>query len=353
MKRYAKQTKLNNFGPDQQEQLAKSSVLVVGAGGLGVPVLQYLNSMGIGTLGIADGDVIEESNLARQVIYTPSDIGKPKVERAKYWLQQQNPETKIEAYQVQIEASNTLEIVSKYDLIVDATDNFSSKYLLNDVAVLQNRVLVYGAVEAFEGQVSVFNYNNGPTYRCLFPNMPKANEIKNCNEVGVLGILPSIIGSFQALEVVKVITGIGDVLSGKLLIYDGLSQHSRIIQFNKQFNQRSSLQDSYDLPYNYVQHQVTAAKLYEKIKLGEQAAIIDVRTAQEFRLNHLARAKNIPLDQLDAHWNEFTDSKPIYIICQSGTRSLQAIEYLNQIKPELILIQVTGGMNAIKQQKDE
>jgi molybdopterin/thiamine biosynthesis adenylyltransferase len=202
-KRYIRQTILKGFGAEGQRKLANAKVLVVGAGGLGVPVLTYLNAMGVGTLGIVDADVVSISNLHRQVLFTEAMVGLLKVHAAAEQLQKQNPETKINAYPTFLDLSNALEIIGNYDLVVDATDNFPTRYLINDACVILNTPFVYGALHGFEGQVSVFNYENGPTYRCLFANMPMADAIPDCNENGVLGILPGIVGNLQALEVVK------------------------------------------------------------------------------------------------------------------------------------------------------
>ena len=218
--RYIRQTLLKGFGVKAQEKLKQAKVLVVGAGGLGVPVLQYLNAMGVGVLGIVESDTIDLSNLQRQVIYGEGDVGLSKLAVIKQKLEAQNSETKINAYDTFLHKDNALEIIKNYDLVVDATDNFPTRYLINDACVLLNKPFVYGALHEFEGQVSVFNYKSGPTYRCLFPTMPSKGEMPDCNENGVLGIVPGIIGNLQALEAVKVITGIGKPLSGTLLIFD-------------------------------------------------------------------------------------------------------------------------------------
>ena len=231
--RYDKQIALPEVGEAGQQKLAEAKVLVVGAGGLGCPALQYLVAAGIGTIGIVDGDVVNETNLHRQVLYTNSDVGKPKVEVAAERLYQLNPEVKINTYSDFLTAKNAMDIVANYDLIVDATDNFAARYRINDVCVKLDKPFVYGAIHRFEGQVSVFNYKGGPTYRCLFPEYPTENQIPNCNETGVLGVLPGIVGTHQATEVLKMILGIGEVLSGKLMTLNLLTNSSQIFECSR------------------------------------------------------------------------------------------------------------------------
>ncbi len=248
--RYIRQVQLPDFGEEGQRRLKEASVLVIGLGGLGIPVIQYLNAMGLGRLGMVDQDQVATSNLHRQVLYDEADVGQSKVSVCIRKLSIQNPETILEGHQCFLNPDNALEIIRSYDLVVDASDNFPTRYLVNDACVLLNKPLVYGALHGFEGQVSVFNYNGGPTYRCLFPNMPGMSEIPNCDENGVLGILPGIIGNFQALEAVKVITGKGMVLSGKLLLYNGLHPSLHSINFSKKPDNLNitALRDSYQVP---------------------------------------------------------------------------------------------------------
>lgn len=231
--RYDKQIALPEVGETGQRKLAEAKVLVVGAGGLGCPALQYLAAAGIGTIGIVDGDVVNETNLHRQVLYNNSDVGKPKVEVAAERLKNLNSQIEINTFSEFLTAANALDIVANYDLIVDATDNFAARYRINDVCVKLNKPFVYGAIHRFEGQVSVFNYKGGPTYRCLFPDKPAENQIPNCNETGVLGVLPGIIGTHQATEVLKIIIGIGEVLSGKLMTLNLLTNSTRTFEFSR------------------------------------------------------------------------------------------------------------------------
>ncbi|MDX1545000.1 MAG: HesA/MoeB/ThiF family protein [Christiangramia sp.] len=344
--RYIRQTRLPQFGKEGQEKLSKARVLVIGAGGLGIPVLQYLNAMGVGTLGIVENDKVDLSNLQRQVIYSEKDLGRSKIEVISAKLKAQNSETNIITFETFFHRDNAEEIATEFDLIIDCTDNFETRYLVNDICVIQKRPFVYGALHGFEGQVSVFNYNNGPTYRCLFPKMPEAGEIPDCNVNGVLGVLPGIIGTFQALEAVKLITGIGEVLSGKLLIYDGLRQSIHHMKFRKDAKNSDilELQDSHEIPCSM---DSIEGSEFEKIRASTEIQIIDVRSPEEFSGFSLEQSVNIPLDQLQNNIAFLDREKEIYLICQSGMRSRKAVEILKE-KKFTKLKNVEGGINSIK-----
>ncbi|MBL4654485.1 MAG: molybdopterin-synthase adenylyltransferase MoeB, partial [Bacteroidia bacterium] len=235
---YQRHIILPEIGKKGQEKLINAKVLVVGAGGLGCPILSYLAAAGIGTIGIIDADVVDATNLHRQVLYGKDDIGKPKVEIAKKKLSQLNPFIQINIYQERLDSSNALKIFQDYDLIADGTDNFPTRYLINDACVISDKPFVFGSIFKFEGQVSVFNFKNksgkkGPTYRCLFPEPPSPGSVPNCAEIGVMGVLPGIIGSMQANEVIKIFIGIGDVLNGKLLVYDSLTAEVNTLNFDR------------------------------------------------------------------------------------------------------------------------
>lgn len=344
--RYTRQKILSNFGEGNQSKLAVNQVLIVGLGGLGLPVAQYLNAMGVGTLGLIDQDVVELHNLQRQILYSEKDIGKLKLEVTTKKLQEQNSNTKFKCFDTFLTKHNALDIIKEFDVIVDATDNFSTRYLINDACVMLNKPFVYGALHGFEGQVSVFNYNNGPTYRCLFPDMPKAHEIPNCDENGVLGVLPGIIGTLQALEAVKVIAGVGEVLSGKLLLFDGLTQNTQKITFNRiaQNREITDLQKSYGFLDCEI-HSTISSQEFIKLHEEHTLQIIDVRSKSEFDDSHLEGAKNIPLLNLEHALSELDFDSPIYIICQSGIRSKAALSWLKASKPESRIYSVSGGMN--------
>jgi len=231
--RYDRQIKLSEIGAEGQLRIRNASVLVIGAGGLGCPALQYLAAAGVGTIGIVDNDIVEESNLQRQVIYGTDSLGKNKAESAGKYIQNLNPETKVIIYNFRLIQSN-VDLIEKYDIIIDCTDNFETRYILNDSSIQLKKPWIYGAIHKFEGQVSVFNYQGGPSYRDLFPNKSEA-DIPNCATVGVLGVLPGITGMLQATECIKIITGIGDILSGKLLVFDMLKNQFNTYNFIHQY----------------------------------------------------------------------------------------------------------------------
>lgn len=342
--KYQRQTILRSFGLDKQHKLSKSKVLIIGCGGLGIPVAQYLNAMGVGVLGLMDQDIIELHNLHRQVLFDEHHVGQRKVTIAAEKLRLQNTQTEIQPIEKFLSPANALEIISGFDVVVDATDNFSARYLVNDSCILLKKPFVYGALHDFEGQVSVFNYNGGPTYRCLFPVMPQTSEIPNCDENGVLGVLPGIIGTLQALEVIKVLTGVGEVLSGKLLVFDGLTYQNRLVQFklNPVNHSIMGLQESYGSK-SCVLIQGISAIDFDGLKGNEQ--LIDVRSHQEFEKNHLRGAKNLPLPLLEDALGEIDFQQPAYLICQSGKRSVVAYEMIKTRHPRAELYHIEGGMN--------
>jgi len=235
IKRYARQTILLEIGKAGQEKLTNAKVLVIGAGGLGCPVLQYLAAGGVGKIGIVDFDTIDISNLQRQVLYSEKEVGLAKADIAKNKIQALNSSVEVESFNIKVNAKNILSLIEHYDIIVDGTDNFESKYLINDACVIKNKILVFGSIHSFQGQLSVFNYKNGPTYRCVFP---EASETDNCSVNGVIGVLPGIIGTLMANEVLKIILEIGEILSGTMLVVDALSlnttkYHFEAVEANK------------------------------------------------------------------------------------------------------------------------
>ncbi|MFN3392412.1 MAG: HesA/MoeB/ThiF family protein [Meiothermus ruber] len=229
--RYARHIVLPGVGGAGQARLKQSAVLVVGAGGLGSPVLMYLAAAGVGRLGLVEMDRVDVSNLQRQVLFDTPSVGQPKAEVAKSRLESLNPHIQVEAHAERITSENALRLLEPYDLVIDCTDNFPTRYLLNDACVLLDKPLVYGAIHQFEGQLSVFHHQGGPCYRCLFPQPPRPGTVPNCAEAGVFGVLPGVIGSLMATEAIKVLLGLGEVLSGKLLLYDGLQAQFRRLSF--------------------------------------------------------------------------------------------------------------------------
>ncbi|NNE77636.1 MAG: sulfurtransferase, partial [Pricia sp.] len=283
-----------------------------------------------------------------QVLYSEEDVGKPKTLVAIEKLKIQNSESNLKGYETFLTTQNALQIVSEYDIVVDASDNFPTRYLVNDVCVILKKPFVYGALYGFEGQVSVFNFTNGPTYRCLFPTMPKSDEVPNCNENGVLGIIPGIIGNLQALETVKVITGIGKNLSGELLLFNGLTNAIQKIRFTaKPVNLNiTQLQSSYDFECELPIQQIESEAFLQLLE-KENLELIDVRTEKEYNRDHLEIAKNIPLSEIGNGQNISNFGK-VYFICQSGVRSRKAIDKLQNARPNATLINVSGGMNLIR-----
>ncbi|MEM9142332.1 MAG: HesA/MoeB/ThiF family protein [Bacteroidota bacterium] len=344
--RYLRQTTLRDFGSGAQKRLSKAKVLVVGAGGLGAPVLTYLNAMGVGTLGIVDGDIVSLSNLHRQVLFDEGDVGRSKVRSVAQKLKAQNSDTYCILHDTFLSRENALEIIAPYDVVVDASDNFATRYLVNDACVIRNKPFVYGALHGFEGQLSVFNHANGPTYRCLFPEMPGPDAVPNCDENGVLGVIPGIVGNLQALETVKVITGVGEVLSGKVLLFDGLSLNTRTVRFSK--NPKNSnikkLETCYDWDCGTVMKSISV-KDFKALRKSRSVQLIDVRTSKEYEDAHLKDSLNIPLGDLEARITEIDFNDPVYVLCQSGKRSAKAIAQLQKGNPKATLINIEGGMD--------
>ena len=349
--RYDRQTKLDGFGVRGQELLGNARVLVVGAGGLGVPICLYLNAMGVGTLGIVDADTVDRTNLHRQPAYVPEDEGKHKVSVLEAVLKEQNPDTDIKAYRTFLGPANALELLESYDLVVDATDRIPTRYLLDDACVIRNIPWIYGALHGFEGHVSVFNYRKGPTYRCLFPHIPRQGEIPDCNQLGTLGILPGIIGSLQALEAVKVVCGLGEVLSGKLLLFNALDQQTQLIHFEKDRSQpdRKIQDDAHYAPGSCEAGEgVPLSKYREKAREGRAPLLVDVREPHEFDAGHLPGAVNIPLTELDAAAQNLDVPGEVYLICLTGSRSSQAFRKLNGRLQSATVYWIQGGMREIQ-----
>lgn len=344
--RYIRQLQLPGFGSLAQQKLLRSKILVIGAGGLGVPALQYLAGMGAGTIGIADGDLISLSNLHRQVMYWQSEVGLPKALVAAKKLSEINPSISVKSYNTYINPDNALAIIEKYDLVIDATDNFGSRYLINDACVLLGKPFIYGAIYQFEGHISVFNHKNGPTYRCLYPAAPAAEEIPDCNQAGVLGVVPGIVGMYQALEAVKCLCGIGENLSGSLHIFDFLtgSQYRTAIPSNPENKRIRRLQENYDVPQCGPESTLQVADLYNWYTTGKTFSVVDVREPHEFQHAHLEGARSVPMLQLSSLNGCVTVAAPLILICQTGSRSSRALPLLRQNHPGIELYNLDGGM---------
>lgn len=353
LQRYSRHLILPEFNIEGQRKLKNAKVLIVGAGGLGCPMLMYLTAAGIGTIGIIDDDVVERSNLQRQVLFTEDDIGKAKATIAADRLKRQNPDVKFISYNTKLTSQNALEIIENYDLVADGTDNFPTRYLVNDACVILNKPNVHGSIFRFEGQVSVFNHNyidgtKGPQYRDVFPSPPPPGLVQNCAEAGVLGVLPGIIGSLQANEVIKVLTGIGEPLVGKLYIFDALSFESRTMKIrrNPDLEKIKTLIDYQDFcgttpsQSNNIK-EVSAIELNTLLK-NEGAQLIDVREPYEFQLSNIGGI-SIPLSELENRLNEIKPTEKIVVVCRSGTRSIKAIDILQKNGP-MNLYNLKGGL---------
>jgi len=341
--RYSRHILLKRVGLKGQEKLKAAKVLVIGAGGLGCPVLQYLTAAGVGTIGIIDFDRVDATNLQRQILYTVSDIGQNKAVTAKNRLTQLNPHVNFDVYPEKLTTKNAIEVFSNYDLIVDGTDNFSTRYLVNDACVITNKPLVYGAIYKFEGQVSVFNYKGGPTYRCLFPEPPKPESVPSCSDVGVLGVLPGLIGTQQANEVIKIILDIGEPLSGKLLTYDSLNNSFLTLSVNRAEEEvqkvLSNSDDFKNIDYDFFcgvtsENKLKEISLEELRKMFEDNVdfqLVDVREAWEQPRVEKKNVLKAPLNQLDNFVAKIAKNKKVVVVCQHGIRSRSAIGQLETV----------------------
>lgn len=345
IQQYSRHLLLDKIGEAGQEKLKNAKVLVIGAGGLGCPILQYLSAAGVGTIGIMDEDHVDISNLQRQVLFNHSDISKNKAVVAGQKLQSLNPHLLFRIYDYALNRDNALEIFKDFDIIVDGSDNFPTRYLVNDAAVICNKPLVFGSIFKFEGQVAVFNYKACATYRCLFPNPPQPGEVPNCSEIGVLGVLPGIIGCLQANEVLKIILEIGKPLAGKLLSFNALDLSQQIFNVSKNSSLKiTELQNDYQSfcglePKN---EQITFSELEN---LQTEHLLLDVRTKKEREIKSLGGI-HIPLDEIESRWEELDPKKTLIVYCESGKRSEMAINILKEKLAQTQLYNLEGGIKA-------
>jgi sulfur-carrier protein adenylyltransferase/sulfurtransferase len=352
--RYQRQVILKEFGESGQEKLLKAKVLVIGAGGLGCPALQYLTAAGVGTIGIVDFDTVELSNLQRQILYTADDIGKPKVEIAAKRLNALNPGITTQTFKLQISNLNALDILNDFDLVIDGSDNFATRYMINDACILLDKPLVYGAVLRFEGQLAVFNLNDTETniktnYRDLFPN--ETSSSISCNDVGVLGVLPGMIGTMQATEAIKIITGIGKPLCNKLLTYNALNNAFYGLEISKT-NAHGPKNKEEFIKYNYVvscdpSTEISVAE-FENFFDRKDVLILDIREQGELpRVNEFEHL-NLPLSQLKNNFKNLPSKKTIIVFCNSGQRSSQVRNFLKDHLPETEILCLSGGIIEFK-----
>ncbi|NJB81949.1 molybdopterin-synthase adenylyltransferase MoeB [Wenyingzhuangia aestuarii] len=336
---YSRHLLLNEIGLEGQEKIKNAKVLVIGAGGLGCPILQYLTAAGVGTIGVMDGDTVDVTNLQRQILFTVDDIGKSKARAATNRMKQLNPYVKFKVIDSFLTINNAVELFNQYDIIVDGSDNFQTRYLCNDAAVLANKPLVFGSIFKFEGQVSVFNYKNGPTYRCLYPTPPKQGSVPSCSEIGVLGVLPGIIGSYQANEVIKIICGIGDVLSGKLLTINTLSNQNFVLGFEK----NTSIKITQLIDYDFFCGIEEFENEIEFSEITSAYQLVDIRTQLERDIQNIGGI-HIPEETLRNNPNLLNSTKRIVLYCETGNRSKQLIKDLN-----LTVSSLKGGIKKASQ----
>ncbi|MCS7094586.1 MAG: molybdopterin-synthase adenylyltransferase MoeB [Thaumarchaeota archaeon] len=366
IRRYGRHLIMPEVGMKGQKRLKAAKALVVGAGGLGSPVSLYLTAAGVGRIGIVDFDNIDETNLQRQVIFTTEDVDRPKVEVAKERLRRLNPHVDVVTYNSPIDSSNALNIIKDYDIVIDATDNFPTRYLLNDACVFLGKPLVYGSIFRFDGQVSVFYAGKGPCYRCLYPEPPPPGLVPSCAEGGVLGVLPGIIGSLQANEAIKLILGVGRPLIGKLLLVDALSMNFRELSFQRDRNcpvcgDNPTIRELIDYEAFCgvrvtgeelgASFSVTPEQFKEMVERGERVELIDVREPVEWEICHIPGAKLIPLGQLTSRLHEIDQTKKLVVYCHTGQRSSLAVKLLRDIGISRAF-NLAGGIDAYSERID-
>jgi len=345
IKRYGRHLIMPEVTLEGQKKLKAAKVLAVGTGGLGSPLLLYLASAGIGTLGIVDFDVVDHSNLHRQIIHKTKNVGKPKIESAIETILEINPNVKVQPYEMALRSENALEIIKEYDCVVDGTDNFPTRYLVNDACVLLGKPNVYGSIFRFEGQSTVFWAEKGPCYRCLYPEPPEPGMVPSCAEGGVLGVLPGVIGVLQAIETVKLILGIGKPLIGRLLHFDALQMRFREYVLRKDpdcplcgknptikelidYEAFCGLNNQQPIDLNNGIPSISVEELKRALDNGEDFILIDVREEHEYQIAKIPSAKLIPLGQLHARLHELDSSRKIVVHCKLGGRSMKACRML-------------------------
>ncbi|TAG27068.1 MAG: molybdopterin-synthase adenylyltransferase MoeB [Verrucomicrobia bacterium] len=364
--RYQRHLSLAGFGPDAQSKVRASSVLVIGAGGLSSPALLYLAAVGVGRIVVLDPDVVDVSNLQRQILYTTADAGRPKALAAAERLRALNPHVVIEPHLTRFARSNALAFVSDVDVVLDGSDNFATRYLVNDACVLAGRPFVYGAIQGFEGQASVFNHQGGPTYRCLFPAPPVPGAAPSCAEAGVLGMLPGLIGTVQATETIKLLTGLGEPLSGRLWLYDALAMTTRTLRLTATPH-RSKItalpldEDSSEacsasspkkglLPRASATDEISPPELRAALGLANEAEVpqlLDVRESWERDLGAINPSVHVPLGRIaEADLSALDPSRTVVVYCAGGVRSARALPLLRTRAPFVTLRSLQGGFKA-------
>jgi sulfur-carrier protein adenylyltransferase/sulfurtransferase len=342
--RYSRHLILPEVGIEGQRRLKAGRVLLVGAGGLGSPLALYLAAAGVGTLGLVDFDVVDVSNLQRQVLHGTKDVGRPKLESARERIRDVNPHVHVDAYETKLTSANALDIIRDYDVVIDGTDNFATRYLTNDACVLLGKPNVYGSIFRFEGQASVFATEDGPCYRCLFPEPPPPGLVPSCAEGGVLGVLPGLVGTIQATEGIKLLLGIGEPLIGRLLLVDALSMRFRTVKLRKDpacpacgtrelkelidYDQFCGVAPAVttvsadDIP------EITPRELVERLRRGDELDLIDVREPYELDIARIPDVKLVPLGSLPEALPDLDPTRETVVICRTGSRSGRAVKQL-------------------------
>src|SRR5215211_5654468 len=367
--RYSRHLIMPEVALDGQKKLKRARVLTIGAGGLGSPLAMYLAAAGIGTIGIVDFDVVDESNLQRQIIHGTSDLGRPKLESARERIEDINPNVKVEMFGEPLSSENALEIFEDFDVIVDGTDNFPTRYLVNDACVLSGKPNVYGSIFRFEGQASVFWAEAGSCYRCLYPEPPPAGLVPSCAEGGVLGVLPGIVGAIQANETIKIILGAPDLMINRLLLFDAWSMKFREFKLRKDpkcpvcgENPTVTKLIDYEEFCGMAAHQVpqpeskleeiSATELNARRLRGDKIQIVDVREPHEFEIARIPGTKLIPLGHVVTRMNDIDQETDTIVHCKGGVRSAKAIEALKRAGFQGRLINLKGGITAWSEDVD-
>lgn len=346
--RYSRHLIMPEVGLKGQEKLKDAKILCVGTGGLGSPLALYLAAAGVGTLGLVDFDVVDASNLHRQIIHGTSDVGKRKVLSAKETIEDINPNVHVVLHETRLDSSNALEVLKDYDVIADGTDNFPTRYLVNDACVLLGKPNAYGSIFRFEGQASVFCHPEGPCYRCLYPEPPPPGLVPSCAEGGVLGILPGVIGLVQATEAIKLALGVGETLVGRLLLYDALSMRFREMRVRKDpkcpacgenrtvtklidYEQFCGIPDHEEQQRLSAEFEVSPTELKQMLDDGDEVFLLDVRNPDEYAICRIDGARLIPLPQLLEGMHELDSARQIVVHCHTGVRSAQAVNFLRRV----------------------
>ncbi|MBS1817086.1 MAG: molybdopterin-synthase adenylyltransferase MoeB [Acidobacteria bacterium] len=367
IKRYSRHLIMPEVGVDGQRRLKAGSVLCIGAGGLGSPAAMYLAAAGVGRIGLVDFDVVDFSNLQRQIIHGTSSVGKTKLQSAKERLLDLNPNIQVDTYETSLSSDNALELFAPYDVILDGTDNFPTRYLTNDACVLLGKPNAYGSIFRFEGQASVFATKDGPCYRCLYPEPPPPGLVPSCAEGGVLGVLPGVIGVIQATETIKLIAGIGEPLIGRFMIYDALRMKFRELKLRKDpdcpvcgthptvtklidYQEFCGLRPSVEAEAQAAvassqanATEISAVELKQRIDRGDKLVIVDVREPNEFQINRIPGSQLIPLGEIPRRYAELDEEEEIIVHCKMGGRSAKAADYLRTVGFKRVL-NLKGGI---------